>query len=218
LVKDVAKNYPITLVNSLNPFRIEGQKTASFEICDYLGVAPDFQVMPVGNAGNITAYWKGYKEYKSAGKIAGLPKMCGFQAAGSAPIVKGHPIKKPKTIATAIKIGNPANWIQAEAARDESGGLIDTVTDNEILAAYKLLAAKEGVFVEPASAASIAGLLKLAKKGYFRDSPLRGQSLKRIVCILTGHGLKDPDRAIKSIKEPKVVKPNLKAILKEIGY
>jgi threonine synthase len=218
LVKEVAKNYPITLVNSLNPFRIEGQKTASFEICDYLGVAPDFQVMPVGNAGNITAYWKGYKEYKSAGKIAGLPKMCGFQAAGSAPIVKGHPIKKPKTIATAIKIGNPANWIQAEAARDESGGLIDTVTDNEILAAYKLLAAKEGVFVEPASAASIAGLLKLAKKGYFRDSPLRGQSLKRIVCILTGHGLKDPDRAIKSIKEPKVVKPNLKAILKEIGY
>ena len=211
LVREITNKYPITLVNSLNPFRIEGQKTASFEICDCLGDAPDFQVMPVGNAGNITAYWKGYKEYKAKKKIGKLPRMLGFQAEGSAPIVRGHPIKEPKTIATAIRIGNPASWKQAEAARDESGGLIDMVSDDEILAAYKLLAAKEGVFVEPASAASVAGLLKLAGKGYFKKSV-------KITCILTGHGLKDPDRAIKSIKEPKIVKPELKEILKEIGY
>jgi len=221
LVREIADKYPITLVNSLNPYRIEGQKTGSFEICDYLADAPDFQVMPVGNAGNITAYWKGYKEYKTAGKSKKLPKMLGFQAAGSAPIVKGHPIKNPETIATAIRIGNPASWEQAEAARDESGGLIDMVTDKQILDAYKLLAVTEGVFVEPASAASIAGLLKLSKRGYFKKG-LRATShelrTKRIVCILTGHGLKDPDRAIKSIKKPKLVKPNLKAILKEIGY
>ena len=212
LVKEITAKYPITLVNSLNPYRIEGQKTASFEICDCLGEAPDFQVMPVGNAGNITAYWKGYKEYKAAGKSKRLPKMLGFQAEGAAPIVRGHPIKEPQTIATAIRIGNPASWKKAEEARDESGGLIDMVSDKEILQAYKLLAAKEGIFVEPASAASIAGLLKLAKKGYFRHGT------QRIVCILTGHGLKDPDRAIKSIKAPKVVKANLKAVLKEIGY
>jgi threonine synthase len=211
LVREVTQKHPITLVNSLNPYRIEGQKTASFEICDYLEDSPDFQVMPVGNAGNITAYWKGYKEYKNAGKIIKLPKMLGFQAEGAAPIVKGHPIKNPKTIATAIRIGNPASWKQAEEARDESGGLIDMVSDKEIIEAYKLLAAKEGVFVEPASAASVAGLLKLAKKGYFKR-PVK------IVCILTGHGLKDPDRAIKTIKQPKVVKANLKAVLKEIGY
>jgi len=211
LVREISGKYPITLVNSLNPYRIEGQKTASFEICDYLGQAPDYQVMPVGNAGNITAYWKGYKEYKKIDKISSLPKMLGFQASGSAPIVKGHPIKDPKTIATAIRIGNPASWKQAEEARDESGGLIDMVSDKEIIDAYKLLANKEGVFVEPASAASIAGLLKLAKKGYFKKSA-------KIVCILTGHGLKDPDRAIVSIKKPKVLKPGLKAILKEIGY
>jgi len=217
LVREITGKYPITLVNSLNPFRIEGQKTASFEICDCLGSAPDFQVMPVGNAGNITAYWKGYKEYKQHGKIRNLPKMLGFQAEGAAPIVRGHPIKNPETIATAIRIGNPASWKPAEKARDESGGLIDMVSDRQIIEAYKLLAAKEGVFVEPASAASIAGLLKLAKRGYFRDYPRRGLSLK-IVCILTGHGLKDPDRAIKSVKAPKVVKPNLKVILKEIGY
>ena len=215
LVKDITAKYPITLVNSLNPYRIEGQKSAAFEICDALGRAPDFQVMPVGNAGNITAYWKGYKEYKRDSKIKYLPRMLGFQAAGAAPIVRGYPIKDPETIATAIRIGNPASWIQAENARDESGGLIDMVTDNEILSAYKLLAAKEGIFVEPASAASIAGLLKLSRKGYFKKH--RGNT-GRIVCILTGHGLKDPDRAIKSIKAPKVVKPNLKAILREIGY
>jgi threonine synthase len=223
LVKEITEKYPLTLVNSLNPYRIEGQKTASFEICDCLKVSPDFQVMPVGNAGNITAYWKGYKEYKNLGKIKTLPKMLGFQAQGAAPIVKGHPIKNPETIATAIRIGNPASWRQAEAARDESGGLIDMVSDKEIIEAYKLLAAKEGVFVEPASAASVAGLLKLAKKGYFSKATKRAnaQTRKRpnkIICILTGHGLKDPDRAIKTIKEPKIVKANLKAILKEIGY
>ncbi|HLD82335.1 MAG TPA: threonine synthase [Candidatus Omnitrophota bacterium] len=219
LVKEITTRYPITLVNSLNPYRIEGQKTGSFEVCDDLGRAPDFQVMPVGNAGNITAYWRGYKEYKSAGKINKLPKMLGFQAEGAAPIVRGHPIKNPKTIASAIRIGNPASWRQAVAARDESDGLIDMVSDREILSAYKLLASKEGVFAEPASAASIAGLLKLAKKNYFKlttnDQRL---TTKQIVCILTGHGLKDPDRVIKTIKEPKVVKANLKAVLKEIGY
>ena len=218
LVKEITSKYPITLVNSLNPYRIEGQKTASFEICDVLGSAPDFQVMPVGNAGNITAYWKGYKEYKAKGKIKNLPKMLGFQAEGAAPIVRGYPIKNPKTIATAIRIGNPASWKYAEEARDESGGLIDMDSDKEIISAYKLLAAKEGIFVEPASAASIAGLLKLVKKGYFKRNTQYGRRNTNIVCILTGHGLKDPDRAIKSIKEPKVVKANLKAVLKEIGY
>ena len=217
LAREIARKYPITLVNSLNPYRIEGQKTGSFEICDDLTCAPDFQVMPVGNAGNITAYWKGYKEYKDEGKITSLPKMLGFQAAGAAPIVKGHVVKNPKTIATAIRIGNPASWAHAEAARDESGGLIDMVSDAEIIAAYKLLALKEGVFVEPASAASIAGLLKLAKKGFFRRKTKNERRTTRIVCILTGHGLKDPDRAIKSVKPPKVIKPSLKAILKEIG-
>jgi len=211
LAKEITKNYPITLVNSLNPYRIEGQKTASFEICDSLGNAPDFQVMPVGNAGNITAYWKGYKEYKKINKIKTLPKMLGFQAEGAAPIVRGHAIEDPHTIATAIKIGNPASWRQAEAARDESKGLIDMVSDKQIISAYKLLAEKEGVFVEPASAASVAGLLKLSRKGYFKQPA-------KIVCILTGHGLKDPDRAISSVKKPKIIKPDLNLILKEIGY
>ncbi len=216
LVKEITDKYPITLVNSLNPYRIEGQKTASFEICDYLKDAPDFQVMPVGNAGNITAYWKGYKEYKKDGKSRILPKMLGFQAKGSAPIVKGYPIKDPKTLATAIRIGNPASWKSAIAARDESKGLIDMVSDEEILRAYKMLAEKEGVFAEPASAASVAGLLKLIKTGYFKKKSKNKPS--KIVCILTGHGLKDPDRAIKSVKEPRVVKPTFSAILKEIGY
>lgn len=211
LVKEITAKYPIKLVNSLNPFRIEGQKTASFEICDSLGYAPDFQVMPVGNAGNITAYWKGYKEYKEKGKIKSLPKMIGFQAEGAAPIVRGHPIENPKTLATAIRIGNPASWKSAIAARDESGGLIDMVSDDEIIAAYKLLASKEGIFAEPASAASIAGLLKLAKKNYFNPGA-------KIVCILTGHGLKDPDRVTATIKEPKEIKPDLRVVLKEIGY
>ncbi|MCX5703270.1 MAG: threonine synthase, partial [Candidatus Omnitrophica bacterium] len=217
LVREITAKYPITLVNSLNPYRIEGQKTASFEICDCLGSAPDFQVMPVGNAGNITAYWKGYKEYKKQGKVKNLPRMLGFQAQGAAPIVKGHPIKDPETIATAIRIGNPASWKAAVCARDESAGLIDMVSDKQIIQAYQLLAEQEGVFVEPASAASVAGLLKLARSGYFkrntRNACLSGRQARRntkVVCILTGHGLKDPDRAIKTIKEPKVVKPDLK--------
>ncbi|MFC1805314.1 threonine synthase [Candidatus Omnitrophota bacterium] len=218
IVRQIAEEYPLVLVNSLNPNRIEGQKTASFEIWDVLGQAPDFQVMPVGNAGNITAYWKGYKEYKALKKSARLPRMLGFQAAGSAPIVKGRVIKKPSTIATAIRIGNPASWKQAELARDESGGLIGEVSDKEILAAYKLLAAKEGIFVEPASAASVAGMLKLARRGYFNRKSAGSSSAVKIVCILTGHGLKDPDRAIKSVKKPKVLKANIKAVLKEIGY
>ncbi|MFA4984375.1 MAG: threonine synthase [Candidatus Omnitrophota bacterium] len=216
LVRQVSAEYPVTLVNSLNPYRIEGQKTGSFEICDFLGDAPDFQVMPVGNAGNITAYWKGYKEYRSKSKSRILPRMLGFQAQGAAPIVKGRPISNPHTIATAIRIGNPASWKQAEQARDESKGLIEMVSDNEILAAYKMLSFKEGVFVEPASAASVAGLLKLAKRGYFNKAVKTSKA--RIVCILTGHGLKDPDLAIKSIRAPKIIKPVLRAVLREIGY
>ncbi len=220
LVKEISEKYPVTLVNSLNPYRIEGQKTASFEICDTLYDSPDFQVLPVGNAGNITAYWKGYTEYFKAGIIKQLPHMLGFQAEGAAPIVRGYPIRKPETIATAIRIGNPASWKQAEKARDESKGLIDMVSDKQILDAYKLLAEKEGVFVEPASAASIAGLLKLSAKGHFEKVRKSGYAspVSRIVCILTGHGLKDPDRAIKEIKPPKMVKPDLKTILQEIGY
>ncbi len=218
LVRAITDKYPITLVNSVNPYRIEGQKTGSFEICDALGDAPDFHVIPVGNAGNITAYWKGYKEYKDKKISKKLPKMLGFQAEGAAPIVLGHLVKDPHTIATAIKIGNPASWKQAEAARDESGGLIDSVTDDEILAAYKLLASKEGVFVEPASAASVAGVLKLAKKGYFMGSRglVQGAGVK-MVCVLTGHGLKDPDRAIASVEKPAVVDAKLENIVKEMG-
>jgi len=217
LVKEITKKYPIVLVNSLNPYRIEGQKTASFEICDYLGDAPDFQIMPVGNAGNITAYWKGYKEYKTQNLSKRLPVMLGFQAEGAAPIVRGKPIKDPQTLATAIRIGNPASWKSAVAARDESAGLIDLVSDAQIIEAYKILAEKEGVFAEPASAASIAGLLKLINNRYFKKACLNSNKY-RIVCILTGHGLKDPERAIKTIKPPKVMRPDLKTIIKEIGY
>jgi len=211
LAREITDKEPITLVNSINPYRIEGQKTAAFEICDVLGQAPDYHAIPVGNAGNIVAYWKGYKVYKKLGKIADLPKMIGFQAEGAAPIVKGHVIKNPKTIATAIKIGNPASWKKAEEARDESGGLIEAVTDKEILSAYKLLATKEGIFVEPASAASVAGVLKKAKQGYFDKS-----RNAKIVCVLTGHGLKDPDRAIKCIAKPKVVPAKVGAVSREI--
>ncbi len=213
LVREISANHPVTLVNSLNPYRIEGQKTGAFEVCDDLGAAPEFHAIPVGNAGNITAYWKGYKEYKETGLSSSLPKMLGFQAAGSAPIVHDKVIKDPKTIATAIKIGNPASWRQAVAARDESGGLIDMVTDEEILAAYRMLAEKEGVFVEPASAASVAGVMKLAASGYFGDKGPR----RKLVCVLTGHGLKDPDRAISTVQRPKVLKAELKTILKEMG-
>lgn len=189
IVREISEKYPITMVNSLNPYRIEGQKTGSFEICDQLGKAPDFHAIPVGNAGNITAYWKGYKEYFEAEKISVLPKMIGFQAAGSAPIVAGHPIDNPETIATAIRIGNPASWDKAVEARDQSTGLIESVTDEEITEAQKLLASTEGVFCEPASAASVAGVIKKAKEGFFKEKC-------SIVCVLTGHGLKDPTRAV----------------------
>jgi threonine synthase len=211
LAREITDKYPITLVNSLNPYRIEGQKSGAFEICDVLGGPPDFHAIPVGNAGNITAYWKGYKEYFAYHKIKRLPKMIGFQAAGAAPIVLGHPVEKPETIATAIRIGNPASWKQAVAARDESGGLIDTVTDDEILEAYKLLAGTEGVFCEPASAASVAGVRKKAAQGYFKDPAT-------VLCILTGHGLKDPDCAIKTATQPTVVKPEMDELLKILGY
>ncbi len=210
LVKEVTSNYPVTMVNSLNPYRIEGQKTASFEICDALKDAPDFHALPVGNAGNITAYWKGYNEYQQIGKSTKLPKMLGFQAAYAAPIVKGKIIKHPLTAATAIKIGNPASWKSAESARDESGGLIDSVTDKEIIAAYKILAGSDGIFVELASAASVAGILKLHRQDYFKNK--KGS----IVCTLTGHGLKDPTTAIKNIEKPLKVKADMKSILKEI--
>ncbi len=212
LVKDITSNYPVELVNSLNPYRIEGQKTAAFEICDFFGDAPDFHAIPVGNAGNITAYWKGYTEYNAKGKSQTLPRMLGFQAAGSAPIVLGKPILNPETIATAIRIGNPASWKQALAARDDSKGLIDSVTDEEILSAYHLLAAETGVFVEPASAASVAGIIKLSKAGYFK-----GHEDKRIVCTVTGHGLKDPKAAMHDLPAPVVVAAERLKILKEIG-
>jgi threonine synthase len=213
LVKELSSNYPLTLVNSINPFRIEGQKTAAYEICETLGCAPDYQFMPVGNAGNITAYWKGYKEcHESFPKTYKLPKMMGFQAAGSAPIVEKRPIENPETIATAIRIGNPASWKTAEEARDDSGGAIDIVTDEEILEAYKLAACAEGVFCEPASAASIAGLVKYAKLGYFKKE----KDIK-VVCILTGHGLKDPDIAVKNAQKPKKVKASMAEIIRTIG-
>jgi threonine synthase len=189
LVKEITAEGKITLVNSINPYRIEGQKTAAFEIVDDLGDAPEYHAIPVGNAGNITAYWKGYKEYKKAGKSETLPKMLGFQAAGSAPIVLGHPVEKPETIATAIRIGNPASWQGAVAARDESGGLIDMVTDEEITKAYRFIAEREGVFAEPACAAPVAGVIKLAQKGFFKEG-------SRVVITLTGAGLKDPDFAL----------------------
>ena len=216
IVRELTERYPITLVNSINPYRIEGQKTSSFEICDKLGHAPDYHALPVGNAGNITAYWKGYKEYRDAGEIDKLPKMLGFQAAGAAPIVEKRVITEPKTIATAIKIGNPASWKQAEDARDESGGVIEKVTDEEIIEAYKLLAAGVGIFVEPASAASVAGILKKAEEGYFPEG--KGTCKKDIVCVLTGHGLKDPDRAIKCLEEPVVVDARLEDVVREAGF
>jgi threonine synthase len=209
-VLDITNNYPVTLVNSLNPFRIEGQKTGSFEIIDVLGDAPTYHAIPVGNAGNITAYWKGYKEYFAEGKSSHLPKMLGFQAAGSAPIVHGHPIKDPETLATAIRIGNPASWKTAVEARDESGGLIDMVTDDEIIEAYKMLAGLEGVFCEPASAASVAGIRKKAAQGYFTEEAT-------IVCVLTGHGLKDPNRAVAVSPELIELPPTADAIAGELG-
>ncbi len=206
MVRNISQNYPITLVNSVNPYRIEGQKTGAFEICDALGDAPDYHFIPVGNAGNITAYWKGYKEFYSLGKSKKLPKMMGFEAEGSAAIVKGQKIVKPETIATAIRIGNPASWKQAENARDESGGVINFVSDDEIMKAYKLIASTEGVLAEPASAASVAGLIK------FKNNLRPGT---KIVCVLTGNGLKDPDNAIKySNADVKKTPADLQEILK----
>ncbi len=207
LVREVAEARPVAVVNSINPYRIEGQKTGSFEICDQLGGrVPDLHVLPVGNAGNISAYWKGYKEYRDAGAIDRLPRMLGFQAAGSAPIVHNRRVEKPETIATAIKIGDPASWQTAVAARDESGGLIEAVTDEEITEAQVALARLEGVFCEPASAASVAGVIKLAKRGFFEGGELT-------VCVLTGHGLKDPDRAIAITEPPTSVAADVDAVV-----
>ena len=211
LVREVSERYPVTLVNSLNPYRIEGQKSAAFEICDALGDAPDFHVLPVGNAGNITAYWAGYKAYREAGKAARLPKMLGWQAEGAAPIVRGAPVRKPETVATAIRIGNPASWKQAEAARDESGGMIRMVSDAEILEAYKLVAEKEGIFCEPASAASVAGVVRLGRESFFAKGD-------RVVCTLTGHGLKDPDNAIAQSEEPVTILPEMPQVIRVLGF
>ncbi len=210
LVKKIGEKTPITIVNSINPYRIEGQKSGAFEVVDDLGDAPEYHAIPVGNAGNITAYWKGYKEYKRAGKSEMLPKMLGFQAAGSAPIVHGKPIEKPETLATAIRIGNPASWKGALQARDESGGLIEAVTDEEITYAYRFIAEREGVFAEPASAAAVAGVMKLAKRNYFAPHT-------RVVMTLTGSGLKDPDFAMSFEDNLESVDASFDAVRKVIG-
>lgn len=195
IVTGIAKSSNAIVVNSINPYRLQGQKTAAFEICDVLGAAPDFHFLPVGNAGNITAYWMGYREYAEKGITASCPHMMGFQAAGAAPLVRGVPVPNPETVATAIRIGNPASWKGAVNARDESGGVIESVTDEEILEAYRLIASLEGVFVEPASAASVAGLKKLSNDGRLPHGAT-------IVCTVTGHGLKDPTTATESSPPP----------------
>ncbi len=206
IVRELGERTEITVVNSTNPFRIEGQKTAAFEVVDALGDAPDVHCIPVGNAGNITAYWKGYLEYRQAGRSTKLPAMLGFQAAGAAPIVAGHPIERPETVATAIRIGRPASWYGATAATSESGGGVYAVSDEEILDAYRFLAAGESVFCEPASAAAVAGLIKVgAPPG------------STVVCVLTGHGLKDPDIAIGQIAVPTAVDADFGAIRAELG-
>ena len=206
LVRSLAERAPVTVVNSVNQFRIEGQKTAAYEVVDVLDDAPDVHCIPVGNAGNITAYWKGYREYQDAGRSRRLPAMRGFQAAGAAPLVLGHPVEEPETVATAIRIGKPASWYGATAAASESGGGIHAVTDAEILGAYRFLAAEEAVFCEPASAASVAGLLKIgAPEG------------ATVVCTLTGHGLKDPDRAIAQIEVPVPIDPDEAAVRTALG-
>jgi threonine synthase len=206
IVRDLGASAPVTVVNSINPYRIEGQKTGAFEIVDVLGDAPDVHCIPVGNAGNITAYWKGYREYQDAGRVTKLPRMLGFQAAGAAPLVAGHPIENPETVATAIRIGRPASWYGATSAASESGGGIAAVTDDEILAAYRYLAQEESVFCEPASAASVAGLLKTGVP-----------SGSTVVCVLTGHGLKDPDIAISQIAVPTPVDADVRAVRSELG-
>jgi len=210
IVRTLTEKHPVTLVNSVNPNRIEGQKTAAFEIVDELGDAPDYLFIPVGNAGNITAYWKGFQEYHQAGRSTKRPRMMGFQAAGAAPIVQGRVIEHPETVATAIRIGNPASWKGAVAARDESGGIITSVTDDEILSAYRRLAREEGIFGEPASPASLAGLLKVARE----NINLKGAT---VVCIITGTGLKDPETAIECATPPAVLPADLAAIEKALG-
>ena len=211
IVMQIAERYPVTLVNSINPFRLEGQKTGAFEVVDQLGRAPDYHLIPVGNAGNITAYWRGYKEYQGAGHAKELPRMVGFQAAGAAPIYENRIIPEPRTVATAIKIGNPASWGPAVEAMKDSQGWIDIVTDEEILHAYRLLAREEGIFMEPASAASVAGLIKTVKSGRVE----RGSTL---VLTLTGHGLKDPDTALESASRPTTVPAELGAVLAQLGF
>jgi threonine synthase len=210
LASKLAIDYPVSLVNSVNQFRIEGQKTASFEIVDVLGDAPDIHCLPVGNAGNITAYWQGYQEYATDGIAAKTPRMWGFQAAGSAPIVTGKVVERPETIATAIRIGNPASWTKALDARDTSGGRIDAVTDRAILAAYRLLARSEAVFVEPASAASVAGLLQVAAAGELEPG-------QRVVCTVTGNGLKDPEWAISGAPAPETIPVDVLAAAVSLG-
>ena len=210
IVREITSSYPVTLVNSINPFRIEGQKTAAFEICDQLQDAPEYLCIPVGNAGNITAYWQGFNEYHEAGRVGKKPKMLGFQAAGAAPIVLGHVVEKPETIATAIRIGNPASWSRAVKAAEESGGSITAVTDDEIVDAYRALASKEGLFFEPASAASVAGFVKAFGRGEIEAG-------STVVCVLTGHGLKDPDTAISLIEEPKVLPPTVEDVVEYLG-
>lgn len=211
IVRSITEKHPVTLVNSLNPYRIEGQKTAAFEIIDYLGDAPDYLFIPVGNAGNITAYWKGFVEYYQAGRVTKKPKMMGFQAEGAAPIVRGYAIEKPETVATAIRIGNPASWQKAVAARDESGGIIDMVSDEEILSAQKLLASEAGVFGEPASAASLAGLIKLSNKGM-------DFSQKVIACVVTGTGLKDTEAALKGAPPFLELPADLETVERALGW
>ncbi|MBI2958598.1 MAG: threonine synthase [Chloroflexi bacterium] len=210
IVRELSEKHPIALVNSVNPYRVEGQKTGAFEIVDDLGEAPDYLFIPVGNAGNITAYWKGFKEYSDSGRAKKRPRMMGFQAEGAAPIVRGEVVKEPKTIASAIRIGNPASWKHAVAARDESGGAIDTVSDDEIMNAYKLLASREGVFGEPASSASVAGVIKMSGKLDLSSS--------RVVCIITGNGLKDVDVALRYTEPPAQLPADIKALETALGW
>ncbi len=209
IVKELAASHQIQLVNSINPFRIEGQKTAAFEVCDQLGGAPHLHVLPVGNAGNITAYWMGYQEYRRANQTTKLPRMMGFQAAGAAPIVLGRVVDEPQTVATAIRIGNPASWSAALTAVEESSGAIDMVTDEEILKAYTAVAATEGVFCEPASAASVAGVAKLHRTGVLHEG-------ETVVCTLTGHGLKDADTAISVSTQPLTVKATREDVARQL--
>ena len=211
IVRSLSERNPVTLVNSLNPYRIEGQKTAAFEIVDVLGDAPDYLFLPVGNAGNITAYWKGFKEYYGVAKAKKKPKMYGFQAEGAAPIVRGHAIEKPETVATAIRIGNPASWQKAVAARDESGGIIDMVSDEEILSAQRIMASEAGVFGEPASAAPLAGLIKLTNQR-------KDFSGKVIVGVVTGTGLKDTETALKKAPQILELPADIKAVEKALGW